>query len=470
MTPEQLQAEREKYGIPSQGFGGNVSSISNMAGTPNVQDKLSKLDMAWGKSTVLPKDEGNIITDYFGNVGKIYKKTPGKLIEDIKSGAQDIEKGDVIKGVAKSGVRTAADAANSIFAPISVLIGTILEKTGGQVLIDDLGKTIADKSGITDLPAFQKFAMEHPNAGEDFNRLLMLILSKGEKGKIEPSILFDRTKMQIETGIKKGKTILENKAFQKSLDYSLELTVPKITAKTSETAIESGMVKAPGIFSKGKINPSSRDNLVAESVIDVVSPRNNVSQNVDSIRGKISQTNRGVGDMIKDNKIPFNEAQLRSKLNAASEENSLVFASDVTASRIYNAVVEEFIKHVKNKDTFGLFIARQTFDKIPAIKKLLESERMGENVRRQIVLDVRRAANEYVAEQLPVNNPYRKFMMDETRMLEALGNIAEKNVKIIGKNKLQLLVDEYPILKWIIGGFAGAAGVGVGGAIVGSTD
>ena len=55
-------------------------------------------------------------------------------------------------------------------------------------------------------------------------------------------------------------------------------------------------------------------------------------------------------------------------------------------------------------------------------------------------------------------------------MLEALGNIAESNASIIGKNKLQLLAQEYPVLKWWVAGLAGGAGVGVGGAIIGSTD
>jgi hypothetical protein len=262
----------------------------------------------------------------------------------------------------------------------------------------------------------------------------------------------------------------DNKATQESLKYALDLTSPKISPKISEQAIQQGRMVEPGIFSKAKITPTPKDNLVAESVSDVVSPKNNVTQNIEAIQQKLSQTNAGVREMIATNKTPFNMKQLRFRLDANKEESKLVFASDATAERTYNAVVDEFMNHVSKGDTLGLFDARQTFDKIPAIKKLLDSEALGENVRRQIVLDVRRAANEYVAEQLPANNPFRAALMQESRMIEALGNIAEKNAKIIGKNKLQLLTEEYPLLKWVVSGLAGAGGVGVGNALIQSTD
>lgn len=153
-----------------------------------------------------------------------------------------------------------------------------------------------------------------------------------------------------------------------------------------------------------------------------------------------------------------------------NEDLKLIFASDSNAEKTYDAVVEAFMKQVAKKDTLGLFKARQSFDQVPAIRKLLETEGLGENVRREIVLAVRRSANEYVSSLLPANNPYRPLLTQESYMLEALGNIAEKNAKVIGKNNLQLITDRYPVLKWVIGGLAGAAGVGVGGAIIGSTD
>ena len=355
---------------------------------------------------------------------------------------------------------------------------------------------------------------------------------------------------------------------QKELEYALDLTMPRTTRKVSEEAIAQGRITTPGVLRPTKITPNPRDNLVAESVQDVVSPKNSLTQNIEAINQKVSQVNAGVREMLATRKVPFNRNQLKSRLNANKEESKLVFASDATAERTYNAVVDEFLKHVDKKDTLGLFEARQSFDKIPAIKKLLDSEGLGENVRRQIVLDVRRAANEYVADLLDsqqvasvmkylqpketrrlvenakkykkpedfvkaetaaldelkksdlyraarrridkavkkgdkttqeglVDEGYenstaqdlediwhmanskieptagkatRAALRSESRMIEAIGNMAEKNASTIGKNQIQILTDKYPILKWVVGGAAGAAGVGVGGTIIESLD
>lgn len=118
---------------------------------------------------------------------KTFEATPGKIQEDIQAASEDIEKGNVLKGVVKAGGRVAGDTAEAIFAPISGAVGALMKITGGQKLTDAVGQVVADKSGITDWPAFQKFAMEHPNAGEDFNRILTLVMSKLETGEINPA-------------------------------------------------------------------------------------------------------------------------------------------------------------------------------------------------------------------------------------------------------------------------------------------
>ena len=126
------------------------------------------------------------------NTWEEWKRTPKKIQEDIETGAEAFtEKGKTslqkaTKTMWRGGMRPAADMAIAIFAPISSALSAILEATGGQKLINKTGEIVADKTGITDIKAFQKFAMEHPNAGEDFNRLLMLGMAGMEKGKIEP--------------------------------------------------------------------------------------------------------------------------------------------------------------------------------------------------------------------------------------------------------------------------------------------
>ena len=121
-----------------------------------------------------------IVKETVGGTVDAVKKFPHSFAEDVKAGAEDIEQGKLLKGIVKSGFRVAGDTAITLFSPISSAIGAVLNATGGQKLIDEAGEVIADKSGITDMKKFQDFAMSHPNAAEDFDRLLFLgLIGKG---------------------------------------------------------------------------------------------------------------------------------------------------------------------------------------------------------------------------------------------------------------------------------------------------
>jgi len=256
--------------------------------------------------------------------------------------------------------------------------------------------------------------------------------------------------------------------------FALDLVSPKATPTIKGEALAQGRVTEAGLFKPSKITASKRDVQIADSVKGFVSSKKTDIQNIDALKNTVSSIDDNVTGYIVKNKTPFNAGQLKTRLVGGKDDLRLIFASDKTAENTYNAVVDEFMRNVSKKDTAGLFQARKTFDRIPAIKKLLETDKLGENARKEIVLVVRRAANEYIASQLPKGNQYRDLLMKESHMLEAIGNIAQKNIGTIDKNKLQLLTIKYPILKWIIGGTAagalGAGGVGVGSSIIGSTN
>jgi hypothetical protein len=264
------------------------------------------------------------------------------------------------------------------------------------------------------------------------------------------------------------------KVLKKEEEFVKDLVSPKATTKVKQQALREGRVTEQGLFKGSKILPSKRDEQTAEVVKDIVSSKNSIIQNLDAVDNKVSEINSGVGAYIEEFKRPFNTNQLKTQLNAGRDDLKLVFASDKTAQKTYEAVVNEFMKHIENKDTKGLFLARQSFDKVPAIKKLLDSRALGENTKKEIVLTVRDMANKYIANLLPEGNQYKLALLNETKMINAIKNMAEKNAGMIGRSKLIQLTEKYPILKWIVGGIAtgivGSAGVGVGSAIIGSTD
>lgn len=257
-------------------------------------------------------------------------------------------------------------------------------------------------------------------------------------------------------------------------NFSKQLAQEPMTKKAKIEALTQGRLKDPGLFKKAEIALSNRDLKLSDAIDDVVSPKATIGENIDAIRLKVNRTNAGVEDYITQNKTPFNMKQLKSKLIDGKSDLEFIFTSDSNAEKTYNAVSNALMKEVKSGDTLGLFKARQSFDKLPAVQKELQRNTLGENTRKEIVLQVRKMANEFIASTLPKDNPYRANMLQEHYMLEALSNIAEKSQNIVGKNKLQIITEKYPILKWLVGGvatgIAGGAGIGVGGALIGSSD
>ena len=273
------------------------------------------------------------------------------------------------------------------------------------------------------------------------------------------------------------------KEFEKSFSFAQDFTSRPINKGVGVEAIKGGSrgYTPPTTFKRGKIISSNHDNRVAEASMPYIKKEAGDQINIDSMKQAQSQINLAVKEMIANNKVPFNETQLRAKLSMAKEESRLLFAGDTTTEKAYDAVTDEFVNFVNKgkKDTSGLFESRQAFDqyiqtKIPnAFKKDATGQFLDprDNIRVNALLDVRRAANEYVAELLPPNSPFAKSLKDESYLLEGIGRVATKLYEkgIFDKTNLQILVDEYPILKWVIGSVAGG-GLILGGAIVGSSD
>ncbi len=250
-----------------------------------------------------------------------------------------------------------------------------------------------------------------------------------------------------------------------------DIVSPKVTSKVGSEAIARGELQDPTILGAARLTPSTRTKDVANSVRGVVNPKASTSQNVDAIQEALTKTNSGVKKYVTDNNVIFNRGELRNALNSGKDELDLLFTSDALAEKTYNKVVAKAMEQVDVNDIESLLSGRKSFDQLPAVQKLLNNDRVGENTKREIVLAVRRAANKYIASRLPEGNTFRADLLKQHNMLEALGNISEKAFAQLGKNKIQLLNEKYPLMKWFIGaGLLGAGGVGVGGAAIASTD
>lgn len=465
LSPERIKELRAAAGIPEGGIG-----MSAPTGTPKLgaSERIARLQKMAGLRTDAAKAD-EAATKANSKLG-IAKETVKQIPKKLASSIIDTGKRLGESAAAPTVIPQVTEGEDNVRKTAYQMLRTIQAGKKAGKDTTRLEKAYNEIAGHTQDSEIENIlpSLNDSNFDAVFDAVGVGLdaLSGGAAAPAKGAIK-EVAKEGVEMAGKVAKPVVEKigasraaKGVEKEMNTLLDMTMPKVTAKSGAEGIEQGRLVEPGLLSKGRLAPTPNDNLVAESVKGIVNVKKGIAENVDLIKQKISEIDLGVHEMIATRKIPFNANQLRSRLNAVKEENKLVFASDTTAERIYDAAVEVFMKNVAKKDTLGLFNARKTFDKIPAIKKLLQTEGLGENVKRQIVLDVRRAANEYVAEQLPKNNPYRKALMLESRMIEAIGNMAEKNIAKIGKNKLQLLMKEYPILKWIIGSAIGTAFTG----------
>ena len=236
---------------------------------------------------------------------KPYQELPGKVASDISTGADTIGKGgavNAVKGIAQSGLRTSGDFAGAIFSPIGTAVGGALEKTGIQShIIQPIAQAIVDKSGITDIKGVQDWVTAHPNAAEDFGRLMNLGMAKGEKGNIEPSTALPRTMEQVKTGARAldtGLAKVEKTAGQ--IKSIAQIPVDKFSNVVKSIIPEKSTVRATLTNTDPNIFKRIEDPIHAESVKNYLSSLDEGrSPNMDlahTIGNKINELEQKAGD------------------------------------------------------------------------------------------------------------------------------------------------------------------------------
>lgn len=201
----------QKYGLPPV-LGASESKIDTTPAPTQMTRAEYMVRFGVDPITQKPLDNrglvGKVLTpakESLQGLGTLYggseQGIAKRLLTNIKEGAKDIQQGDVLKGITKAGFRSAGDIAGTIFAPI----GAAINATGFGKATEKFAQWYVDKYGdeLTNNPTFQKFVVEHPNAGEDFERALNLALGVFDKSKIEPATIVPRTKTQITSIIPK---------------------------------------------------------------------------------------------------------------------------------------------------------------------------------------------------------------------------------------------------------------------------
>lgn len=261
-------------------------------------------------------------------------------------------------------------------------------------------------------------------------------------------------------------TKLEASAAKSFLDDAIEVVAPKLTIKDKKTALRAGQGER-SLFGKVSILPSSEDVKVAQSVAGVVSKNANPVDNIRKVLDEIGSVARNVENGLKNNNAIYSNKQLKSVLSQTKEESTVVFGTNKTLERNYDAVIDEFMKIKSNKPNTlsGLLEARKEFDRVIESKfPGLFDKIAGDNVRRNAVLDIRRAANQFIADKLPEGNPFKADLMRQSNMYKAVKNISDNAATLVDKNildKALSAVQKHPLASLLSGGVA-VAGISSG--------
>lgn len=214
----------------------------------------------------------------------------------------------------------------------------------------------------------------------------------------------------------------------------VELTRPLQDTAEREAGLAAGRGQSGTFFKKPTIAPSARDierAAVAQEAIGKIKDPNKAIQAINSDIGKKSGE---LVDLLKGNNAIFNKAQFKTYVTRLkdSPDRQIILAGDDAANRAYDGVLDTFMsildKHDKNLT--GLLEARKEFDQVAerGMKGVFNSDAT-QTARKQAILDIRREANNYIADQLPSADPMRELLHKQNLLFEARDNIVAKEAR-----------------------------------------
>ncbi len=262
--------------------------IANKESDSNIQMVVNDFKQKYTKSstsntpispqTTQPAQKPALFSDLTTLYGGGENGIANRLKTDIQQGAQDIQSGNVLKGIAKAGLRTAGDVAGTVFAPVATSLNVA---TGGLMngFFEDVQSKLENSQGatfskdgllpflvdkVTNIPELQKFAMDHPNAGDDFGRALNLVFAKSEKGDINraftnPQAIVSEAKNQIFKTAQETPIAIKNKiqsTFQKTPEKIVAQRVEelnKIDGNYAQMRKASGFTEDNGLASRQRV-------------------------------------------------------------------------------------------------------------------------------------------------------------------------------------------------------------------------
>ncbi len=137
-------------------------------------------------------------------------------------------------------------------------------------------------------------------------------------------------------------------------------------------------------------------------------------------------------------------------------------AGDEAADKAYDGMLDVFMnvadKHPKN--LAGLLGARKEFDQVAEAGLKGAFDEGTVTAKKQALRDIRREANNFIADQLPAGDAMRGVLHRQNLMYEAVDNMSDKIAPKIGTNAIQRvekIIRKHPVISTTAAAAGGAA-------------
>lgn len=252
----------------------------------------------------------------------------------------------------------------------------------------------------------------------------------------------------------------------------MDTLAPKLTAKETAEALAARGGSKTGVLRKVVVNPDPAVGRIAETVQKFVpdfNPAKTLVENISVTRTALSKLATELKAQVvasgKDRIYSFKE--LAAQLKTAEKPTLLV--GDL--EKVYEKVIGKMLEIARSHGgkVSDLLAARKEFDDFVTkeFPNLYSSDTL--TPMRSAIKSIRRTVNDYIAEHLPQEIGFHDSLTHQSRLFEAIDNMAEKAAsgaaKEVGTNIISRAAKRHPkaarIIKYGLAGLAGAGGAGI---------
>lgn len=418
MSPDQLAAERAKYGIPAQGYGAQPTQDA-------TAQRLAAFDAAVAKATP-PKPTG-----FVSNVQQDVAQRQAN-VQGVKASDQNIGS-KILQTVGQSAGLLFGDLPLEALKSVNSALGGLPAKAftdlPGPVnsLLQIMKSPQAQQGMSTISKGYQELKEKHPEAVGDLEALFN-IASVAPVGIAEKGAANLGGEAMSMAG--KGLQASAKASTEKGLaDYALQLVRPEETKATLTSEVGRTTETGMGPFRGSVVTPTYSEARAAEHVAQVpgISPKATLQRNFNAIKEANVAEAKNLEDKVAANNfvIPRKEVVGKMKAVQTALRASPLIVGD--AQKMASRLIQGATRIIgENEGTgSGLLKAKKDYDKWVLDQKPKAFDAKAENAFTMANREIRNVFKDVLDKNAP-NAEVKASLAKQTALYDAMENIAPK--------------------------------------------